>query len=435
MLLAVAILLVLAVHGALAWLDEHPSPRGLTGDEQTYEARARAIHAGGEPPVDLLWPPLYPRFLAAVYGVTGPSPAAVRAVQTLLLAASALLLGAIARRLGASRAAAAVLVFFTLAYPPLAAFAHYLWPEILHLFFFSAALWLLVAHRRSLLHLAVAGGLLGLALLTKSLLGPFLPVLLLPLLAGDDGAPPRRRVLGAAVLLLTFAAATVPTVIDHGRRTGRWVIAGSATFNLWVGLNDRSRKSLEESIVWPELLAYRASADSWPQRDAELRRKIRAFVAERGAAAVLAAQLSRQPFRLFDKDSYLTEQLPGGLLSSEQRGYQGSPAWLAGALRGLAYGLYALLLAGVAAGVAWRSPRGRPWLWVAAAFLVYNLAVFLLLHVKSRYRIQMFPCFGLYLAFAVDVLRTGSPPEPRKWLTALALGSLLLFLAFAGPYL
>jgi hypothetical protein len=73
--------------------------------------------------------------------------------------------------------------------------------------------------------------------------------------------------------------------------------------------------------------------------------------------------------------------------------------------------------------------------------VAYNLAVFLWLHVKTRYRIQMLPVFFIGCGCAVDWLRLrlggGDPPPPSTaaWVAAVVLALLLEFLAFAGPLL
>jgi 4-amino-4-deoxy-L-arabinose transferase-like glycosyltransferase len=433
---------VLLVHLGLLWIYWRPQPKVLLGDEARYRAWADEILSGRDPEPDLLWPPLYPRFLALVLGSPQGSLLRVQLVQTALLIFVAFVLRDLVRRLTGRLLAADAAAWLVLAYPPLVAFAHYLWPEVLHQALFLGALWILLARPASLAWMPVAGILLGLALLTKSLLGPFLPVLLWPVLR--EGPWP-RRLARAGLLLAVLGATVLPTMVANRSRAGRFVIADSSRFNLWVGLNDRSRKSLVDDRVGEEYAAYHDSAPTFAERDAILAERTAALVRERGILATLGGQLSRQYFRLFDKDSYLSDQLPDGPVGRTGNGYQGTAPALVLLVRAVSYVLYAFVLVGFAFGLVLCPPRDRPGLWVVLAFLAYNLAIFLLLHVKSRYQLQLLPFVFLYAGCALDGTRPrGEPSDPAAGVYALAFrvpllaiggAALLLFLAFGGGWI
>ncbi|MEE8523695.1 MAG: glycosyltransferase family 39 protein, partial [Thermoanaerobaculia bacterium] len=417
------------------WIYYQPDPKELAGDETVYLQAATRLVDGQPSELDLLWPPLYPRFLALLLALGGGSLLLVQAVQTLLLVAVALLLRDLWIRFEGRGPAADVLALVLLAYPPLAAFSHYLWPEILHLALFMSALWILAARRRHLPWLAALGLLLGLALLTKSLLGPFLPVLLLPLLLADGW---RDRIRRTALVLAVLGATIAPAMISNYVQHGVLLIADSSRFNLWVGLNDRSRRDLVDSIVGREYALYRESASSYRQRNQILDGKIREFVRQRGWVRVLRDQVTRQYFRLFDKDSFLTDQLPGGAFTELGTGYRDGPRSLVLAIRWASYGMYAMILVAAAAGMALTPPKAKPWAWMTLTFLLYNLAIFLLLHVKTRYRVQFLPFLVVYACCALDWLRTKAGVETPgiRASVAGALGAaLLLFLAFGGSIL
>lgn len=426
------------VHGTLWWLDTHPAPRALWGDEVRYLASARALLAG-DPSwrPDPLWPPLYPRFIAGLTALGGPELAWVRIVQTLLLAAAAVLLADLTRRVSGSRLAGFVAGSLALIYPPLVGFAHFLWPEVLHLFLLLAVVWILVARSDRPAWCGVAGVAAGLALLTKSLLLPFLPVLGLAAFARRPVGPAVGR---AAVFLIAAILTVTPTVLEQHRRTGRLMIADSSSFNLWVGLNDRARRNFDIDVVsglWEE---YAASGDSFAERDAILRARIRQFLDSRPWPSILRAQLGRQYFRLFDKDSYLTDQLPGGAATERYgAGYRRASPAVARAVRLASYTSYALLLVAAPLGLlCWRY-RDRRWLAVLLLFVLYNLGIFLWLHVKSRYRIQLAPVAFLGAGGAAALLaavRRGDVTVDRwRWIAAAGVAAVLELLAFGGALL
>jgi hypothetical protein len=85
----------------------------------------------------------------------------------------------------------------------------------------------------------------------------------------------------------------------------------------------------------------------------------------------------------------------------------------------------------------WRF-RDRRWLRVLLVFVLYNLAIFLWLHVKSRYRVQLLPVAFLGVGCAVAWLqaRLNGDPEAAgvahwRWLVAAIVAVLLELLAFA----
>ncbi len=432
-------LLALALQGALLWMEWRPEPRPLWGDEGRYWEAAGQIRAGQTPELHLIWPPLYPRFLAALMPLGGGTRLAAQLVQLALLGIAAFCLRglghALLPRSAAGDLAAALLVLD----PQVAAFSAFLWPELLHLALVLFAAWVLVTRADRWPWLAAAGGALGLALLTKSLLGPFLPVLLAPLALSG---PLRRRLLRPALVLGVLFLTLLPTLAAHRARYGVAAVADSSWFNAWVGLNDRARRNFVDEIVGSEMDAYLQSAPDPPARDALLRAKIAGLVTERGAWPVLRAQLGRQYFRLFHHDSFFTEQLPGGGIAARGFGYVDPPVGLVAVLRTWATALHAGVLVAAALALALLRPGPssapepqvrRGWLAVALLFLLYNLALFLVLHVMSRYRVQMLPVLDLAAGMTIASLGSLQVRRPvASWLAGGALAALLLFLSFGG---
>lgn len=417
------------LHSSLWWFDRWPAPRALWGDERTYLGSALELLAA-EPSwwPESLWPPLYPHFLAGLVWLGGGSRGFVVAVQLALLALVAVLLFDLVARWTGSRAAAMAAAACVLGYPPLAAFAHYLWPEVLHLFLFVALLWMLATRADRLVWCALAGVVLGLALLAKSLLLPFVPILLVAAFWNGRSA----RLLGSAALVLVFASMTVaPTVAASYRRTGRPAIAGSATFNLWVGLNDSGRESFRRDIVWPEFQRWVASAGSHAERDRILRAKIRVLVREKGPAALLRDQMAKQYFRLFDAGCYLTDQLPGGAAQLRSgAGYLEMDPRTGRVVGSLTRISIVLLLAAAPAGLILGGCRRHRWVRTMVLFLTYNLLLFFWLHVKTRYRIQMLPAAFAGVGCLVAWLEGGCHPRPsgvRAAAVVVVVGLLIWF--------
>ncbi len=494
----------LAVHGLLIGLSHWPTPRTPIGDEPVYLATADAIaigEQGEQSELEMLWPPLYPRFLA--FFAVGQERGWLRLqlIQLLLLALAGWMLrdltlrlltappGAAAASGGSSppcaRLAADLVAATTLAFPPLAAYAQFFFPEILHLLLWVSLVWMIArqaptarrrqrtgawstalwrtALRRTALWSALFGLSLGSALLAKSLLQPFVPLLLvawsLAVYRRSALSTVRRdrrllRAVAAGGLAALVAGWTLwPTLADHAERYQQWAVAGSGPINLWIGLNDTARRDRVEPVVRREMQRYRHSGKNPRLRQEWAKRQIRASFAERGLGPILKAQLVRQYFRLFDKDSFFTDQLPGGLLHARERGYHDAPRLLASGLRVGSWAFYAVLLVLIVYGLMVEPPRGRTWVWVVVLFILYSLTLFLFVHVKSRYRVQLlpllFPFAGAALAhglaraprlqrrLGLAPANAAIPPPMAPWRFALAgtISALLLFLAFGGPWL
>lgn len=453
-----AFALLFAASQALLWLAWYGGGgKPLIGDEQHYQDSALAILAGGEWMTGTIWPPLQPLLLAAVYALFGTQLLAVQVLQTLLLVGCAALLRDLWRRLGGSIAAANTAAALFLLHPGIAAFAHWLWPELPHLFVLLAALCLL-ARAPSALRALAAGACIGLAILAKSLLSPFWPLFLLVFARRER--PLRIGNLlawrAAAAFVLGLGLVTAPALLHGWREHGRPMIADSSMYNLWIGLTDRWRSDYVQDMGGATLTAFLASAPTPPQRNALYLARIRALLAERGVPAVLADQLGRQYFRLFSAKTPLLSQLPGPACAGYLSVYR-SPPWLAQALTISNDAMHALMLGAAAFGLAgwhWRrgsappdaAERRRRLLQLLVALLVaYQLALFALVHVKARFLLPLTPILcglaGSFLAAtgARVTARTGRE-EALAW-TPLRLGigavlaMLLLFLAFAGPAL
>lgn len=451
--LALAGLLLLAalLQFGLARL-EGTSPRPLSGDEKRYVAVATAWAAGEPAELDPLWPPGYPATLTMLLRC-GHSLTWVIAFQIIALLVAGGALAGVAREAGASPPVAALAGSLLVLDPEVAAFARLFWPEVLHLALLLVALWLamlllpkslatspiespLSARRFRPLLLALFGAFLGAAIAVKSLMLPFVPLLVLPLLRAPS---PRERLARGLLILLPFLLVLTPVLLFEHSRSGAWGIGDSARFNLWVGLNDRSPRSLVEDRTWSEYLLYQESGATFAERQSVLARRLRDLVEARGVPAILAGQFPRQYFRLFDRESYFSAMLPAGgnrFLAGE--GYRDAPRTLARFLGNFEILLYATILLCAPFGlVRLVRERRRGALWIVG-LLAYQLGLFYFVHVKARYRLTLLPLLILGAAWAAQTVwrrsREGELPISRVDLAlGGAGGAVLLFFAFGAP--
>jgi hypothetical protein len=244
--LALVVALALAVR--LSNLPFHQA-RLLNSDAALFLAEARTQLAGG-PPLDPLWPPIYPLAAAALArGQNGLEASAV----TLALLAGALgpvavfalgkpLLGVPAACFGALGSA----VLF-----PLAFWSCQAYPETL----FILCLYLLLAFflapgpRALALRYAGCGALAGAAYLVRPEGFALLP-LLAAWLAFDPerGLDRRQRALALGLLSAGFLVVAGPYLLRLRAELGHWAISGKAGWNLQVG--DRVLGQDYDRLAW-----------------------------------------------------------------------------------------------------------------------------------------------------------------------------------------
>jgi 4-amino-4-deoxy-L-arabinose transferase-like glycosyltransferase len=422
----------------LLWIYYAPATKVLVGDEFDYNQRALALLAGKPMPELFIWPPGQTGFIALVYRVFGAHVLAVQLVQMAVLALCAILLVRLWKTLDDSRAALAAGALFLLN-PSTLAHAHWLWPEVTHLACLLGALVLLLTlPGRPRLRAFLAGLLIGLSLLFKSLLGGFWPIFLLFFLGRGE-----RGYSYAWMAALAFVAGMLlpisPALWKGQLETGRPLIADSSMYNLEVGIRDTRRSDYIDEAGLPALTAFLDSASTPQQRNAMALDRIRSVVAEHGIVNVMAERLGTQYFRLFNAKTLLVSQLPGPACAGQLGAY--GPSALAAPLTVLAYVTHSATLVLGAFGIAlWRRWR-RPLAAFLGLFLVYQLLLYAGLHVMQRYLFQMLPVLcGFAGSFLVGVGRREHRSEVlvlSRWRVALGAGLalLLLGLAWLGPIL
>ena len=369
-----------------------PRAKRLIGDEGYYFNLAKKIAAGVPAGHHPFWPPLYAETIGTVFSLFGQHIWLIQVLQIALLFASAWLLRDVLWRLTSSPLLANLSACFLLVNPEMAAFAHYLWPEVPHVFLMVAAFWCWVRWPKGLLVGGLVGVLLALALLTKLLLLPFLPVMFagLFLFEKDRG----RLAMRMGVLAVAMALTLAPTVWANKKHHDKWMVADSSLFNLWVGLNDSEPADYRNDIAGPTFQEWEASGETWPEKNRVFQSKLDRLADEKGWLALMVGQFPRQYRRLLDPHSFMVTQMPGGARAA----YTGQDGWLARFWVGYAMAWHLLFLALAALGVALVPWRKTSFWWLLGLYLIYNLAVLWWVHVKTRYMLQMHPAM---IPFAV----------------------------------
>lgn len=432
-LLTVALIVQQAM---LWWLYYHAGAKQLVGDEGRYWNTAHDILAGGPWHPSDIWPPGQPLFMAIVLALGGDSVLAVQVVQTLLFLGCALLLWDLWKRLSGSALAAAIAAALFVLDPSDAAYAHYLWPEITHLFLLLAAFDLLLARRVDNLRAVGGGACIGLALTFKSLLMAFWPLLLVCFVV--RWRPLQVQWRAAALFVAALALTVAPAVVGGHRNTGHWAIADSSAINLLIGLGVPQRNDYIVTEGWTPFEDYMASGATSDARNAWAWRQIDDKLQADGPVTLLARQLRKQYFRLFESKTLLLSQLPGPACAGYLGAYQETPRWLALLVRWSSHAFQALILAGFAFGLCLLRRWRETGVLLLLAFVAYQLALYLGLLVIGRYLLPLMPVFcgfaGNALAHALRRDAGAQTTWPRLAAGAL-LAALLLGLAFAGPWL
>lgn len=393
------ILLLIVVVGvllniSLLYLYYNPFPKDLFGDEGLYFDKAKSIASGEDVTFSILWPTLYPKVMGRLFSITGPNIIAIHVVQIMMLFVSGFFWRRITLKLTGSALAANVTLGLFLMSPHLIAFSHYLFAEIFHVFFISAALWLLIEHSDRLWVAPVAGLLVGLCLLTKLLLQPFVPLIMLYgafLTSGDY----KKKLARSALFLAAILVTVFPTMEENYRSKGVFAIADSSAFNLWAGWRDTEYVGYRND-VFEEFAQFLNSADNDKARLEFCREQMAEELRKRGVWGILRNQIPRQFFVIFDCDSFLMTQLPRGPRWS----YYFTNRSVTALLKVFSYGSYALLLMLSLFGICLIRVHKGSWLQFLIIFILCNIGLCVLIHANTRFRIQFTPALMVFAGIA-----------------------------------
>jgi 4-amino-4-deoxy-L-arabinose transferase-like glycosyltransferase len=405
-MLGIALAIGLIVRAVIIW--QTPALGTEIVDEQHYAALARNVLAGhgiawgpGEP--TSIRPPLYPAFLAAIWGLVGIDLQAVRLVQFVLALLTTGLVYQIGRRMFSpvvGRYAAA----FTWLYPSLIFFNFTILTETLYVFLLTGFLLLavmLVTEPRAAT--AVGCGLaLGLACLTRSALWP-LPLVLCPLLAVLLRRPLRTRLALAAAVFVGYGLVVGPWALRNTRLQGVVTIVDTmGGLNLHMGNYEHT----PEERLWDAVAlkgdkhwAYPLRSQNPPpqtegQKDKWAQRRALEFIAANPLVSLRRAAIKFADFWGLERE------LAGGF----SQGLYVAPRWfaiLAPTLIAVTYAIVAL-----AGATGFWLVRARDWRTEVLLLLpvVGITAVHTIVFGHSRYHIPLVPILALYGAALVQHL-------------------------------
>ena len=376
-----------------------PQPANLIGDENYNYLFANCIANGTPVNPNPSWPPLYPYLMGIIFSVLNPHPVYIQILQIVMWLSSAVLFYKIASYLLPFSGASYMALALFLLCPELIAFSHYLWPEIFHLFFFITALWLIICHHKSYLAVVISGLFLGLALLTKLLLLPFMVVVFIFFILLTPEATIHRYLKGLLLILVIFIT-VLPTMKKNRIIHGQFMIADSSVINLWIGLNDTGLTDYKNDICQDEFYEFQQSGPDIKTRNHIYREKITQKLKKQGFLETIKKQFSKQYYRLFDYETFFTTRLMGG----PRHSYHFQNSLLSNLLHIYSHTLYGFILFTSTMGIFFIRVRSFGWPHFFVIFIGYNLFIFLFLHVKTRYVIQFIPMMMFFSSVTLYLL-------------------------------
>ncbi|MCK6484282.1 MAG: glycosyltransferase family 39 protein [Phycisphaerae bacterium] len=402
-----ALAAVLACVGLRGWMWRDHAPQALLMDEWCYLQTAQWFFDTGE--IDTIARgPAYPVFLAAMFRLLPLDLLrATYASQIFLAAICTLLLFVLGRRYFGVAAGLIAAGLFALD-PTMAAYSLFVFNEqlFLALMLIGTLVYLSALERGSLVWIAIAGIVFGVATLTRGqtvLTAPFLLawiILALRRRASNDAEPPatqRSRLRAALAFTLCWAAVVLPWSARNQAKFGTFLLVdATAARTLWHA----NRIPFRVSFSWP-FGRYMENPINGPMpseaddaaRDhgALLRQELR-FAADH--PGLILRRIPEKWGALWNPTSFLQLHL-------YQHGFTG---WEKGSHAAQRVSLittiaYALTMLPAAAGLCFGRPSNRLWTFILIQLLV-TMAVHALMVSQSRYRVPLMPYVMLLAGYA-----------------------------------
>jgi 4-amino-4-deoxy-L-arabinose transferase-like glycosyltransferase len=423
--------LSLAVRLLLVWAAA-ATPTQIV-DEQHYATLAANLVAGhglawGPDEPTSIRPPLYPAFVAALWSLTGPGNLlVVRLAQIPLALLSVVVLYLIGRRLFDTRTAllaAAGLAFYpSLLFSGVLVLTETLFTLLLLLTILGAVT---LFERPTLPAALMTGAALAAAALTRSVMWPFI-LLMVPLALAAIPARPARRVALAGVLVVGYLAVIAPWAVRNTRLQETFTVVDTmGGLNLMMGNyaytpEDRpwDAISLEGDRAWSHTLPpARPDGRRWTEGTKEkwAQAQARAYILANPWITLRRSALKFADFWGLERDFF----------AGVYRGLYSPPAWFA-ALAALSTVLAFILAATLGAAGAWLAP---PASWRAHALLVllvlFVTGIHTLVFGHARYHLPLVPILLLYAAAFISrrAWDVRMRLQPRAWAAAVTIALL-----------
>jgi hypothetical protein len=181
--------------------------------------------------------------------------------------------------------------------------------------------------------------------------------------------------------------------------TGGWMAANSSMFNLNLGLHNKSRQHFKKAIAGKHFKEYQASAKTFQQRNKLVQEKALNTIKEQGYLNTFIEQLKKQYFRLFNYQSFFSQQFQG----DKQRNFVNKyhirhNNLLVKVILGFNTLFYMTIMIAMILGLIVSFKKSI----IAqqfAVFLLYFFGLFFLLHTIPRFRIVLIPLMGFYSGY------------------------------------
>jgi 4-amino-4-deoxy-L-arabinose transferase-like glycosyltransferase len=404
-------------------------------DEKDYNNIAVNLVERGEfaykpgEPVSLR-PPLYPALVACVYAVAGvENYQAVRFLQALLSLANVVLLYYLGTSV-ASRKVGLWLAGLYCFYPSLLAYNNLLLTEVLFTFLLCATCYALILalQRDSLVCLGLAGVLLGLAALTRSVLWLFPPVLALFLLFAWRGSW-ARRLLAVGLVVVTFAITLTPWAIRNTLLEKTFVVVdtmGGRNFMMGNYLYTPLHRSWDAiSLKGEQSWDYELNK-TYPPEERETNGQRDKLALRQGIKFVLAnpgLTLHRDIIKFFDFWGLERELIARAAIGR----FGDVPRVVLLLMALLIVGSYAAALIAAIFGIFLAPPVDRRLHWLLLLVIVFICGMHTLVFGHSRYHLPLMPLLLLYAASALVQARS-IWQQRNRWSFWLACGVSAVFI-------
>lgn len=404
----------------------------IVRDEIAYSQLAYKLLKGLPQYTEIFRPPLYPAFLALCFRLLGDTRFLIGIAQSLLDTANIALLFAITQRLFHKTRVSILATLFYALYPEAIELTRSFFSEILFLFLSGCGIYLLLGFRetKSFFTLLLAGTCLGLAALTRELLGYFI-LFLMPLWFWLVTSPQYKLAIMRSVFFLAGVLIILtPWTIRNWQIENRFVlISTSGEYNLvkdnlaarvaMLDANPALRQKPKGNLKIPRTdgEALKLIAEQPPAARADYATRVALYIIGLDPLHWLTLKTS-DAAAFFNLNSRLTP-------FAQQDNF---PVIARRGLRVFAGGYVIALLVLAAVGLIFSRANAAKLL--VLLYLAYSFGIFILTHFQIRYRIPLVALLIPYSAFALVEWKTWFTLSKRS-VFAFAVAAVILILALS----